>query len=431
MYKFNEKRIFLFVLLFRVALDCTYIAYVSKNFSYAGFYLSLNFMKYILSYCYLIILALYTPSNIEKVTSFFAHVQLSIIIIPMLSYYALNNQSTYYMTLICCVYILQMLILKKYKTNSKIKLIGMSKALIISMYGFVILTLVFSLVLVGKPTFSAFNFDNIYTLREDRPIVSFLGYTVTWCTKVIIPYLIIFNYSKKKYSMFFLFVTIQILFFMIFAHKSMLFSLAVIFGIYFLYEKKWLLDGYYLGLTGSIALSMYIYIHTGNFFSFLSFFVRRWFYVPAQIKFDFFDFFSIREKVYFADGLIGKIFGIKSHYDFEIKTLIATYRKGTYSTGANTGYFGDAYANLGTIGVIIIGILVIMTIILLEKWSCNLPTSVVAASSGYIFMAFNDQAFFTLLLTGGLFMFLFMIYIFNSDVSPKDSKIDLNSLKIK
>ena len=138
--------------------------------------------------------------------------------------------------------------------------------------------------------------------------------------------------------------------------------------------------------------------------------------IPAQLKFVYYEYFSVRKKVYFADGVIGSIFNIISPYEEAIPKTIGAYL-GEGESNANTGYWGDAYANAGVLGVILFSVILALMIIILAKLGRKINPSVVVASMTFSLFSLNDGALLTNILTGGMFIF-FIIFYFGTKASP-------------
>ena len=340
----------------------------------------------------------------------------------MLSLYALSNKNRLFMILICLFHVFQVFLLYKIKLKNNVKITETSIFFVRILYLFILITLIGSVVINGLPSITAFNLSNIYDIREDIISVFPLTYLVPWCCKVILPFLVVYNFDKKKYNIAFLFSIIQIAFFMIYAQKSYLFALIAVFAVYYFSKKRNLRQTLFGGFLIATSIPAIFYNIFGLGFNYLSFFVRRFLFVPAYNKFLYYDFFSAHEKVYFADGLIGNIFGIKSPYQYGITTLIATYEKGSYATGANTGYMADAYANAGIWGMLLIALLMVFLIIFLDNHSKNLNLSVVLGASTTIILSLNDIAFFTALLTGGLIVLALLLYFYDCDQYLRKTK---------
>lgn len=427
-HKHLEKKIGYFCLLttYRLSLDYVYTVVISQSFAYEGYIFSPSLEKIIESYIYMYILFFITDCEIKNIKTYFINIQLLIFILPMLTYYALANQSREFILLICGFHILQVVLLKKIKIESKIKITKISNVFIMFLYIIVIFTLIGSVLLNGIPTLAAFNLQNIYDIRDEVVMGFPLVYLVPWCAKVILPFLIVYNLNKKKKIKTILFTVSQILLFMIYAHKSFLFSLIELLIIYFLVNRKVLKKMFYPILTIAIAIPTLIFQSFHLFSDYLSFGVRRFLFVPALNKFVYFDFFSLHEKVHFATGFTGSIvglFGIQNPYEpYIISTVIATYKAGHFSTGTNTGYMAEAYANGGVWGMLLIAVLMVLFILILDNVSSNLDLGVVLGTATTLLIALNDAAFFTSLITGGGVVLIVLFYFYDSDEYVNNKK---------
>ena len=157
-----------------------------------------------------------------------------------------------------------------------------------------------------------------------------------------------------------------------------------------------------------------LYFLNHNILMPVSMVARRFLMIPAMLKFRYYDFFSVNPKVYFADGRIGDLFHIVSPYDSPIPIVIRRFYEGPNSSGsANTGYWGDAYANAGLLGVICLSVILAVMIKIIELITRNTPIEVVAATSVFTILSLNDVAFFTNILSGGMFILFVLYYSFD------------------
>lgn len=117
--------------------------------------------------------------------------------------------------------------------------------------------------------------------------------------------------------------------------------------------------------------------------------------------------------MFFADGKLGALFSIESPYQQKIPFLIAQVYSGR-SFSANTGYWGDAYANLGSLGVILFSLILAMVIKLIESITRNIAPSVVLSSFLFTILSLNDSALLVEFLTGGFGLLIIIYYMFDS-----------------
>ncbi len=408
---------FFWRLLYRLVLDFSYIFVISVAY---GYYMGLtyNFLPkyYMFSLLITIIVSLCTPSYKNDISSFFINVQLYLFLIPMCSLYGCSGRSTIFLIAVTCAHLLQCCIitfsLKRIRHTVRY-IRKCSNVLFISLTFFICAVVIGIIIAGGKPYISAFNLNNIYLIRANAVTLNtMMNYFLGWSTKIIVPFLLVYCIYKNKIVFSIILICIQLLFFCIFAQKTYLFTPILIIGVYFFEKYNFLSWGIEKGLSLIVFLSTILYLINHEWIWPVSLMVRRVLYVPATLKFAFYQFFSSNQKVHFADGIIGKIFSIISPYGKEIPKVISEYM-GVPNANCNTGYWGDAYANAGWIGLMFFSIIIIIFVKLLDQYSSNLNKSVVIASCSYWIYSLNDAALLTSLLTGGGFVLLF-IFMINS-----------------
>lgn len=349
----SSKAFFVFsMLLYRILIDLSYIYIISPNYSYSGLYLELNQFKTIESYLALLILSLILKCRIAKPSEFFIIFLFSMLVIPILSIYSLQDKSREFLYMVILSF-LTIIIASKIK-QIKVSIIynGRKLALAISILtGF----LLFSWIIV-RGGLSYLNFDllKVYEFRSTVGSTIFpgiLSYAMTWFGKVINPLMIAFSLWKSNNVMIVFTIGVQVLFFAIVAHKAMLFYPLLIIFVYIFCNKRYFSQMVPLGLVGVTALSSILYILTDKLIL-ISLFVRRVLYVTANNHYRYFDTFNELGYIYFSNkSWFPKI--IEYPYDLPIPQLISYIYNGDTGTWVNTGFLATGYMNFGLVGMLI------------------------------------------------------------------------------
>lgn len=406
-------------LLYFFVLCYAYHFFVVKYYAYMGFFDSFNTYRFWLSILLISVIQIIIPKREKDLPSFFLTLQNVLTFIPMSVFYTFNPAANinFYLLISGC-FVLQIILIKilwQPNTNNYIKSTEILNYIVNICLIFGAFIVLLSAILVRIPTFKAFDILGIYELRGANEYGSFLGYTSSWTAKAILPFTFIYCLDKKHYKKAIIAVILILLLYMIYIFKTHLFIPVLLLGVYiFCKSNKLIRNMYYLPILGVVACMLVFYM-TGNLLL-PSLFVRRVLMIPAQLKFVYYEFFSVRKKVYFADGVIGSIFNIISPYEEAIPKTIGAYL-GEGESNANTGYWGDAYANAGVLGVILFSVILALMIIILAKLGRKINPSVVVASMTFSLFSLNDGALLTNILTGGMFIF-FIIFYFGTKASP-------------
>lgn len=206
----------------------------------------------------------------------------------------------------------------------------------------------------------SFNLADVYDIRAAAVgnIPIYISWIKTSFGTITIPFLIVFCINKKQYVLVIILAILDILLFSIAMDKTYLLKLAISFGIGFIFPKLYF--KFYTIVSSVILLgflsSLIEHIILGTHFLFFLV-IRRMFYVPSWMNIIYFDFFSTSPKLFLSQGVfvLSKFF--PSVYDINYLALINNqYFYGTMPS-PNTGFFAEAYSQLGVFGIIIFPLL--------------------------------------------------------------------------
>ena len=402
------------MLLYKVILDYSFVKWIAPVFSY---YMRLQYIannnKVIISYVLLLIVLVITEFNEKRFSDVFMAVELIVMYIPMLSLYAYSDRSTAFMLVITISYCIQEAIIRLSRTVCVDKEIVVSGSasicLEISILALIGGAMLYSLINYGMGSLAAMDLMNVYSIREGVGYSFPFSYIIPWVFKVVCVFVIVLGMYRKQIILFLVGFIPQFYLYLIYANKSTLFSLGLVILVYYLYSRWDIIKSLVYGLAGMTLASGVFYSVTGNIYP-ISLMVRRTLFVPATIKFSYYDFFKENELLYFADNSIGKLFGVTSKYTMEAPKLIASYL-GVPDSHCNSGYWGDAYANYGMAGVVIFSVILVLIVLLVERISKGVPTKVVYPILIILFYYLNDSALLTWLLGGGAGLVIVFIWL--------------------
>lgn len=410
-FKVGEKVLYLF--LFKITIELIYIYSISKIYSYDGLTLNMNFVKLFVSIIFLFVLSIFSPKDKNRPSSFLFIMMEFFIFIPLLSYYWLNNKETMYIFYVLICLIIIGLILRLKPKYIAIKGNAFSLFLIIA---FVIYILMNVLLVIkrGGIDARAFNFDTIYALRSENNISGIAGYFVNWCAKSFFPFFLLYFYVRKKYILLFPISILQLLLYLSFGNKAFLFSLGVVIITIIFIEKNIYLKGLgiFLVFINIFSYVLKIFDITDSLYRAIPY---RMLFIPAQIQFQYYAFFDVRDKMLYSEGLIGKLLLLNNPFSDPVPIIISRYYLGRDSF-SNTGLFSDAYYNSGVFGMLIIAILLGLIFLFIDSTTFNVPLYVVVGSLSYIIFVLNDTGLQTTLLTGGLGLTIILLLLLNSSL---------------
>jgi hypothetical protein len=401
--------------LYRIMLDFIYLKWVSPIFGYSGFVTDPNIFKIFVSYIVIFLLVIIIPKTNKKVSYMILQLHFIIMIIPLTSIFGLANLSTKFMVMILICFAIQIIFIKNI-TLVEISKIRNAKNIVIGLTSILTLITYLYLFLTQGINFSAFNISNIYDIRSEQTNLGLMGYLVTWQYRIINPSLLVISYMRKKYKLSVLSIGLQITLFLMFPHKEVFLSVGLIVLILLIGRYQYKFDSVYICiLSFSSILFIYIYEVFKNLQPF-SVLPVRLLYVPALIKFQHYEFFSINKKLFYSEGMIGKVLGIDYPYSIPSGFLI-----GGNTNNANTGYLAYAFDNAGFLGMILMSIIFVFLLVLIDSLVKYQNKYLIFALFVYPISVLNDGDLLTLLLTGGLWLLIIILLVFN-DINFENSK---------
>ncbi len=346
------------VFLFRILLDLSYVFIISPLFSYSGLILNISPVKVIESYGAMLLLGFFIPCEVKKPSDFLVGMLFLLSTVPTLSFYAMAGESRRFLYMMLAGFLCVLLGRKIpfFKLGNYYFKDGYKYAL-----GGALFFTVFVLYwLLHQGAWRYFNLDltRVYEFREEvggTINIGVFSYLNTWVFKVFNMALISWALYKKNRSLLISFLILQIIFFAISSHKSVLFYPLVVFVLNKFFYKKRVVNSAVLIMAGVIFASGMAYFLSGDFLA-ESLFVRRMFFVPAFLNFIYYDFFSQAGFVYMSNGLLGSI--IDYPFTYSPIEMISYALLGHTDMNPNNGFLATAYMHFGMFGVIIFSLIV-------------------------------------------------------------------------
>lgn len=410
--------VLIYLIIYKLMLDISYIGFVHKLFEYMGFYLDFNLIKYMVSFIIMISLYIAIPKNQEKPSTIILQLHYIMMIIPMFTIYAFMDESSLFLILIVSMFLLQSILLR-ILPNIKIIRIKESKKILYVLLGFITVVVYTTMIAInGMPSLAALNDSNVYLIRASISYPFAMTYLVNWQAQVINPFLISIAYLEKKWRLLFFSIFLQFFLYLMTAHKTfLLITIAIIFTMVIISKWDFLIMSSKTAALGTFSL--FIFYKITNLILIPSILLRRLLFVPAHIKFSYYDFFSKNEFMYFSLGVIGKVFNIKYPYDINIAYLIGEEYYNSPGTWVNVGYLADAYANMGVFGMFVISILFISILKLIDSLSLTVGKELTIGITLFSILSLNDGSLLTSLLTGGFLFLLCVLYLYSSSKLDK------------
>ncbi len=409
---------FSFLLIYKFLLDLSYVIFVNPNYEYMGFILDFSTEKYFISFLCFIITFISLPKDESRPSTVFSYVLFIVSIMPMYTIYAFMNQATKFMVFTTIAFMVQCLILVLMPRFHIVR-IRNSKYFLYCLLGGITAFVYLSMIRAnGIPSLNRLNFLSVYEWRRNVKYPFLMNYLVVWQAKIINPFLITTSFLSKRKFAFVVSVFLELLLYLIAGHKTYLFiSVAIVLVTMFI-------DKFHFGKISSkmaslgVAFLLIWHLITKDIVL-ASSFIRRFLMVPAQIRFFYYDFFSKEGFTYFATNTIGSLFGVTNEYTVPVPVLISDIYYNAPNGYANTGYIGDAYMNLGFLGMLIFCVVLGLIFKLIDSLSIKIGKELVVGLSIFSVLTLNDGALLTNLLNGGMLFLLLILYLYSGFSNKK------------
>ncbi|HAV5936159.1 TPA: hypothetical protein JI248_15930 [Acinetobacter baumannii] len=364
----NRLVFLIFAILFKLILDYSYYTYVVEVFSYDGFELNFDIKRYTFIFLLLGCLTLFIPKLLNKISDYFFNIFLFIVIYPLGTLTSLNyNLSIEPFAVNFLSYLFMLLLINLNFSNRMVKFpyIKNGRKIYIFISVIMILYLIVWYFITGAV--SNFNLDlsKVYDFRDINSELTNIGVTAylnSWVYQVFSIALMAYFLLRKKYLSFCLLVGIQVFFFGIAAHKSILFSPLMVLGIYFYLSKTKALSTVPMMLFLLIGFGLILY-YFDNHSLLASVLIRRIFFVPASLNFSYFDFFSINSFNYWSDSILS-VFQERKYFNSVPQEI--GYFLGN-NARANNGLVSSGYAQAGYLGVFIYSFILVFVLKILDQ----------------------------------------------------------------
>lgn len=418
------------LIIYKIVYDCIFISITSKVYAYGNIVLTYNAERYLVSWLLVVLfifLAVYWLKN--DLLGFAFKILMIIVAVPTLSLYGLKNMQP---VAFIWVFIFWMLVLLAFIFFQMLKIGPEKKALIKGMdedsapispnvscrVCNIILPIAAVFVVIVSFLYSDFrilvSFDDAYTYRmamREMQLPAIVRYGIGLCAHVFIPYCCCKYLLAKKYVWVAMCLLLSILLFSIAGNKMYILIYVYVFLVFIFVRFSYGLDKIFTIITLLIAIVGII--ATIIYFGFNELtpvaLYHRAFYVPADISYNYYDFFSnpnnppllLRESFmrYFAD----------TPYNMQSSFIIGgQYGTGNYASNANNGLFGDAFANFKEIGVLLYPFLYAFIFKIMTTYSVKFDKRITIVMLLIVITLAQNASFFTWLITGGVIAWLLL-----------------------
>ena len=409
----NKKRVMLLILItvYKILLDISYVLYVNRVYEYMGFIYNLNVIKLFESYIFVLLIAVYLPLNESKPSTIALNTLLFVMVVPFLSVYALKDEYRLYTYAFVVCFLLtisfikilpNMIINQKFNLNRIIIYVLFLMGLVV--YGTLIIQ-------NGIPTLALLDISKVYEVRGTVKYGNdVIRYLVNWQANIVNIFFIILLWVKREKKMFVVMCLLQILMYLITSHKAYLFYPIIIPFIMYIVKKRKYIIGSIAGVIASIVLSLLLFFSNINVFA-GSLVINRTLFLPAQISFQYYEYFSESGFVLLSHSILSFLFDTPLYNTNPILIIGGQYYSNNW---ANTGYLGDAYMNFGIIGMVIFSLIFAVILKIFDSLATTELKKLITSGFMVVMMLlFTNGALLTNLFFGGILFYIFLLWLYD------------------
>lgn len=331
---------------------------VSVIYASEGFHYTPNDDKWLTALGLAAALSIVTPLRPDRASTLFYHLVLCLVLLPMLVLFHAEDQPGVYLAQVATGYLLS-ICLRPLMALKPPAWLRMSPHRLRQAFLIVSLLYIGAILAMGGGRYLNFDLSRVYDLRADAAgiLPSVFDYLSPLVSKVVVPTALVLSILYRRYFAALVFACCSVLIFGLTAHKSPLFYPLLVLGVYAASSRKQLALLLGLAVVAVLGLSLADFwmarqVDDETFGWTGKLVMRRVFFLPAQLNFMYYDFFSRNDWVWFSNSKL--TLGLADYpYDLSVTHLIGREYFDSESMGANTGWFGSGYMQAGFAGILL------------------------------------------------------------------------------
>lgn len=371
-------------------------------------------INFILGSACVIVIFFFLDYNNERPSMFFLKLHYLIAIVPMSVIAAFSSESLSYYFLTVLSFVLAVLIVE---LGGKIKIPSVTITTKLIIIIFYIITVIVYLGIIkenGMFTLEAVNIYKVYDVRNQFEINKYIGYMFSWQYTVINPFFIIRFLQNKNYIKCIAFIILQTISYLYTGQKTILLILPLVLGVYIISKIKRFSVWFLTAVTSAVAIFTFGGFISKNLYNLFDLLVRRALLLPANLKFLYFDYFEAHKTMGFANTLWGKFLDSYQPYKEGIGFRISGEYFNWPSVNSNTGFIAEGVYRFGSIGIVIVFILLAVILLFIDHFSDLNGNSFAVCISLFSIFLLNDGALIDTVIFGNLTILIIVCLFYNS-----------------
>jgi hypothetical protein len=261
-----------------------------------------------------------------------------------------------------------------------------------------------------------FDLSQVYEFRDELELAQFpfASYLIPWQAYVVNMILLAYFVHRGWKVAALGLLAAQLLLFGMTNYKAFLFAPVLVLGVLWLARSSlqlgWVIV---LGAAAVLLAAWGIYLVSDEVLI-PAIFVRRLFFVPAELHLWYFDFFSTPGNPFVA--LSNSVLAAFSPYPYDQPVpLVIGWAYTGAELGANAGWMADAYAQFGFPGMAVFAVLLAVVLRVVDGISAGTSRQLATAAIAVPAMALVNSGLLTVLLTHGLGLAGLLLWLLGDD----------------
>lgn len=428
----NELKIFI---AYKIVLTLLYAFVQYPLFGYSGYYRDFSLVRMLVGWLAYMGTACVIRNKKEDICTAFVYSIFLLSIAPFIVLYEFDASYSLWMILIqvACLLLMHGVFSLKMKAPFAFHGISYKNGALRWTATIVILSyFIYSLWRFGLPGVEAFSFYDVSIVRSEVELSTLESVMQNIACKVVCPLYMIIAMKEKKWAFFGFALLVQCYTYSVTGFKTYLFIPLVVIGVQMIPKlsvKKTILAGLPTGLTvmgllHMLTRSRMLYALIGD----------RMIFMPARIKYSYFDYFSQHDFARFSQNTLSKLLGVRSNYDIPVPYLIGDKYFSKPEMWTNAGFMADAYANLGIAGILLMAAVLVAVLMLLRHGLRSAGKDLQKAIQSLFvifFVALNDGPVISELFSGGMMTAVLLILAIDFSEKPTHDGLTTCNNKIR
>ena len=324
-----------------------------------------SLQRLLIAHVVLLFLAFFIPTKPSRTSHFFLWLHLIFPLVPTLVFYSFSGGNSYFLIL-CSLTFIAISIFVKIPIAFRLQSFDFRKP-IIWVWGCSILITLF-IVSNGNYLSLDYSWENIHRNRseisENQPQI--FEYLHNVLSKSFIPFLLLYFLLKGRAFLLLLTIIFSVFVFILTQHRAALFFPILTLVCYYSSKLSAGRGGWiFLTIFFIILIFGILFLNFEKFGIIGDLILRRTFFAPAILNFQYFEFFQTNPHTFFSDSKIS--FGlIDPVYSVSVAYIIGDYI-GLPGSHANASYLGAGYQHAGLVGIAIYASIIGLLLKLLDS----------------------------------------------------------------